>query len=135
MITCKKCHEFIGENVKECPFCRSVITEEDRRTAIAENERVHLDAVQNSMEEYAKRKKLEYIIYVAMIAAVIIEIALVVLLDMDSIWIFIISALILAIYLVCVYKFRIGFCPYCESYMGRRMMFNTHCPRCGGRLK
>lgn len=135
MIQCKKCHEYIGDNVNECPFCKSVITDEDRKEAIAENERVHLEAIKGSMEEYSKRTKHEIIVAVIMAITAIIGLILIAVFDLNVIWGLLLFALIIVFYVLCAFKLRIGLCPYCESFMGRGMFGRTHCPRCGGRLR
>ena len=134
MIRCPKCDESIGEKLTECPFCKTTITEEERNKAIQENETARQEAVEASIKEYHKRTVNEIIVAVIMVMLAVIGMILIYTLELDRFWIVILFLLIAAIYGISVLKLRIGLCPYCESFMGRGILFRSHCPRCGGRL-
>lgn len=135
MINCPKCNELIGDSVTECPICKSPISEEARKEAVRNNERLHEDAIANSMSEYAKRTKNEIIVAIVMLLVAIIGMIFIAAYDLSIVYGVILFVIVLLFYGFSVYKYRIGLCPYCESFMGRGMLFRTHCPRCGGRLR
>lgn len=135
MINCPKCNELIGDSVTECPICKSLISEEARKEAVRNNERLHEDAIANSMSEYAKRTKNEIIVAIVMLLVAIIGMIFIAAYDLSIVYGVILFVIVLLFYGFSVYKYRIGLCPYCESFMGRGMLFRTHCPRCGGRLR
>lgn len=135
MINCPKCNELIGDNVAECPFCKCTISEEARKEAILNNERLHERAVSNSMLEYGKRTKIAIIVSIIMLLVAILGMILIATYDLSVVYGIILFAIVFMFYGFSVYKFHIGLCPYCESFMGRGPLFRTHCPRCGGRLR
>ena len=134
MIKCPKCNELIGDNVTECPFCKTNISEEERNRATEENERVHREAVEASIKEYYRRTRNGIIVAVIMVLLAVIGVTLIYSLELEVFWIFALFLAIALIYTVSVLKLRIGLCPYCESFMGRGILFRSHCPRCGGKL-
>lgn len=87
------------------------------------------------MAEYATRRKCEIITSIIMILLAVIGMVVIAALDLDMTYGLILFVVILMIYGLSVYKFRIGFCPYCESFMGKGVLFRTHCPRCGRKLR
>ena len=135
MISCPRCNEAIGENIDVCPFCKTVITEETKMQAISKNERIHEQAVANATKEYGKRVRNEIAVGIVMVLLAIIGMIVIATLDLSAVFGLILFAFILTIYVLSILKLRIGLCPYCESLMGRGMLFRTHCPRCGGRLR
>jgi len=134
MIKCVKCNELIGDNISECPFCKTQISEEDRKKALMENELIQQAAVGNAINENIKRVKAGAIISVLMLLFAISGMLVIAEYNLDFIWGVVLFVIVCLIYAVSVKKLRIGLCPYCESFMGRGMLFRAHCPRCGGRL-
>ncbi len=135
MIKCSKCNEMIGENQKECPFCKHIITDEERMKAFAENEVLHEVTIQKAMEEY--RRRLKTGIIVDIIIAIIV-IAGAIFISFSDVYLLGLICLLVAVQLlcaICMFKFRVGICPYCESIMPGSILFRSHCPRCGGRLR
>lgn len=134
MIKCTKCNEVLGDNLKECLFCKHVITDEERKNAIAEYERLHQEAIENSIKEYSKRFMYEIIVSVLMVVIALVGITLMCIFE-SVIWLIIMFLIICLICVLGIFKLRIGCCPYCESPMGRGSLFNTYCSRCGGRIR
>ena len=134
MIKCPKCNELIGDNVAECPFCKTIISAEERQKAIEENEALHQEAVEAMIKEYYKRTRNGFIVAAVMFLLAVIGMTVIYSLQLDLFWVVLLFVFIAAIYGISVFKLRIGLCPYCESFMGRGILFRTHCPRCGGRL-
>lgn len=139
MIKCVKCHELLGENVTRCPFCNYSFTEEELSEHREEQERIHLETEQKSMKEHAKRLIIQYVVVFLVIAILLIGMKLLEDYNMDPIITQFIGAgmcfTCAIIYGVAALVFHIGKCPYCEQSMGRHVLFDKHCPRCGGKLK
>ena len=135
MIKCVKCGELLGEELEECPFCRHRMSAEERRDALFENERLHFEAVQGAMEEYRRRIRTEIIVNVALILLAVLGTILILAVSQSEIVAIGFIALLGILTLGAVWRFRIGRCPYCECFMGQGMLWRTHCPRCGGRLR
>ena len=55
-------------------------------------------------------------------------------LELDMLCVALLFVLIAVICCISAVKLHIGLCPYCESFMGRGILFRSHCPRCRGRL-
>lgn len=134
MINCSKCNELIGDNASECTFCKHIITDEERRMALRNNEKLHEEAVAQTMEEYSSRVKSEMIICATMLLTAIVGMMLIAMFDLSSVYGIILFVFVVLIYVFGVLKLHIGLCPYCESFMGRGLLYRNHCPRCGGRL-
>lgn len=135
MIKCPKCNELIGDTVVDCPICKTHLTEEYRQKAYEQNARIHEEAITNAMKEYAKRTKYEMIIAVIMVLLAVIGLSMIAVFDLNVVYGIVLFVVVLLIYGVGVWRFRIGLCPYCESVMGRGFFFRTHCSRCGGKLR
>lgn len=135
MITCKNCHEIIGGDVTECPFCKTEITEDDRKAATTAKEQLHQTAVENAIKEYAKRTKTRILIELALILLAMVGEFFTLWLELDTLLIVALFIILGVFYCYCIYKFRIGLCPYCESFMNRRMGYRNYCPKCGGRIR
>ncbi len=135
MIRCANCGELIGDDLQECPFCKHQLTNEERKNAVAENEQFHQAAVENAIREYGKRMKIQIVIAIIMFVIALAGMITIALLNLDVIWGVLLILIVLVVFAFGVIKYRIGLCPYCESLMGRGMVFRTHCPRCGGRVR
>lgn len=139
MIKCKKCHELIGENISQCPFCRTEITDEDRRNAIAENERLRWEAEQEAMEEYSRREKRGFIIFILYVAVWVTGMFMIALFSSEGLFDYLlwgVAAAGVVVWCVIAKAGHFGLCPYCEEYMGKRgLLFREYCPKCGGRLR
>ena len=134
MINCPKCNELIGNDVISCPFCKTQITQEYRREIFRKNERFHDEAINEVMDEYTSRIRIEIITAIVMIVLAGSGMFVIALYDLNVIWGMILFAFLFLIYVFSVIKFRIRICPYCESFMGKGILFRRYCPRCGGRL-
>lgn len=134
MIKCPKCNETIGVNVKMCPVCRNEIPDEDRNRASRDNELLHEEAELKAIEEYHKRTYigvlyLAIVMVIFMILAGFIEGEIV-----DSSWLPALGIVLLVVYVIGIFKFHIGMCPYCESFLGGSPLTREYCDKCGGRL-
>ena len=134
MIKCPDCGEMIDENLMECPFCKASIPEELSKQALEENESVHLEAIEATIDEYDKRIRYGIITSVIMIIIAVSGITDIYAVGLDFVWSIALFITLILIYSMCVFKLRIGLCPYCESFMGGSFLFRSHCPKCGGRL-
>ncbi len=134
MIKCPGCEEMIDENLTECPFCKTSIPEDLRKQVLEENEAAHQEAVEATIDEYDKRIRYGIITAVIMIIIAVSGMTAIYAVGLNFVWSIALFITLILIYGICVFKLRIGLCPYCESFMGGSFLFRSHCPRCGGRL-
>ena len=135
MIYCPKCNEVIGDDVHKCPFCRHEITEEERRNIAKEKEMANREATIEAMEEYSRRMRNWFIASAIWAVTALVVMLIVILCNLAMVWYVLIFLLLMAAYLVCVYKLHLAQCPYCEQFMRTNIFNTTHCPRCGGKLR
>lgn len=135
MIKCSKCNELLGDEITECPFCKHIISEEERRKIIEQKELMHKERVQNAMREYRRRLRNEIIIFLFCVGSItlggLIIISLGLSVDIMINFSYIIFLLTLILSIIC----KTGCCPYCGSSLGKYSFFLTHCPKCKGRLR
>lgn len=135
MYTCPNCSELLGDNVRECPFCKHVVSDAEYRMAGSIKESMLEQAVQATMDEYGRRLRNGFIATLIYIVVIVAGIILLVAFDIAQEIVILSFILVLVVYMAVTWKLRIGFCPYCEGMMGRGTLLRTHCPRCGGRLR
>lgn len=135
MYTCPNCSELLGDNVRECPFCKHVVSDAEYRMAGSIKESMLEQAVQATMDEYGRRLRNGFIATLIYIVVIVAGIILMATLGMEQEIFFLLFIIALVVYMIITWKLRIGFCPYCEDMMGRGTLLRNHCPRCGGRLR
>lgn len=135
MYTCPNCSEVLGDDVRECPFCKHVISDTEYKHIENEKESIHEQAVQAAIDEYGRRLRIGVISVLVYFIVIISGCISLVLLGVNQELIFLLSVAVMIVYLLIAYKLRIDFCPYCEEMMGKDIFFRKHCPRCGGQLR
>ncbi len=114
MINCPKCNEVIGDDVRECPFCRHEITEEKRKNIAEEKELANWEATRAAMEEYSRRIRNGLIASAIWVVTTFAVIMLAIFCHLETFWFVLIFVLVGAAYFVSMHKLHFGQCPYCE---------------------
>lgn len=136
MYNCTKCGELLGDSVRECPFCKNVITEKEISSMIAAEREETAHAEKIAMQQYRKNVLHEGIITVSYIVITFISIIVLCMAGVSESVLIMVIAMLFALFLAVSIKLKIGKCPYCERYLGRKSIVpRTYCPRCGGRLR
>lgn len=135
MFQCSQCKELIGENADQCPFCKHMITAQERKSYFESIERMRFETTQKAMDEYMRRVKVEILMTIAYVLSLGIGVTAIALLNGSEYLLIIMMVAVSALYLFVSWKLRVNRCPHCEEFMGRGLLWRSHCPRCGGQLR
>lgn len=138
MRICPKCRESIGDNLKECPFCKYHFTEEENEKLKTEKEELEKGEAREFEIHVAKRAKMRVLFVILMISSVIVPFVLGGMLasfmhNFDVFKYLAVSGIVLGIAVLITAILNGAFrCPYCETVLYRN--YGRYCSHCGKKL-
>ena len=138
MRICPKCHESVGENLKECPLCKYHFTEEDNAEFKKEKEELERGEAKQIEELRAKRAKMRVIFFLLMMVSIFAPFALGGMLatfthNLNFFIYFSVSGIVLGTAVLITGILNGAFrCPYCDTVLFRN--YGKYCSHCGKQL-
>lgn len=138
MISCPKCNESLGDDIKLCPFCRYEFTVEDLlliEKAKQEEAREQSRAESERTEKFDALRLFFVIVSVGLGALILISsfILLSLELEMASVVVSVCGMILLILFSVFMLIFKkANNCPHCGRYLYQN--WGTNCQWCGKRI-